>query len=70
VTYNRLNDFEPKPAHAHCEAEDALLRVAYELELQWGSGRIDLGVLKRLATAGKCAGHDTPTVGNSAQLSC
>lgn len=40
-----------------CEAEEALLRIAFEIELQWGAGRIDLGRLKGIATAGKCADH-------------
>lgn len=53
-----------------CEAEERCLKVAYEIELQWGSGRIDLGRIKDLATGrdGKCTGHDTAEVGNSAQL--
>ena len=52
-----------------CEAEERCLRVAYEIELQWGSGRIDLGRIKSIATGRdeKCGGHDTPTTGNSAQ---
>jgi hypothetical protein len=52
-----------------CEAEEALLKVAFEVELQWGAGRIDLGRIKGLATA-KCTEHDTPKVSNSAQLTC
>ncbi|TQJ60497.1 hypothetical protein FBY30_2765 [Arthrobacter sp. SLBN-83] len=34
-----------------CEAEEALQKLAFELELQWGAGRIDFGKLKALATA-------------------
>lgn len=53
-----------------CEAEERCLRVAFEIELQWGSGKIDLGRIKDIATGreGKCAGHDTAPTGNSAQL--
>jgi len=39
-----------------CEAEEALLKISFELELQWGAGRIDLGRLKQLAT-GTCTNH-------------
>ena len=53
-----------------CEAEERCLRIAYEIELMWGSGKTDLGRLKAIATGEKCGGHDTPTTGNSAQLSC
>ena len=53
-----------------CEAEERCLRIAYEIELMWGSGKTDLGRLKAIATGEKCTGHDTPTTGNSAQLSC
>lgn len=56
-----------------CEAEERCLKIAFEIELQWGSGRIDLGRIKDIATgrdADKCSGHDTASVGNSAQLSC
>jgi len=53
-----------------CEAEERNMRALYEIELMWGSGLMDLGKLKRILTgrSGKCAGHDTPTTGNSAQL--
>lgn len=46
-----------------CEAQEALLRIAFEIELQWGAGKIDLGRLKALSTGGKCDGHDTPKTG-------
>lgn len=45
-----------------CEAEERCLRVAFEIELQWGSGKIDLGRIKNIATGRdveKCD-HDTP----------
>jgi len=45
-----------------CEAEERCLKVAYEIELQWGSGRIDLGRIKEIATGrgeDKCTGRDT-----------
>lgn len=45
-----------------CEAEEALLKLAFELEIQWGAGKLDLPKLKGLATA-KCTGHDTPNNG-------
>ena len=47
-----------------CEAEEALLKLAFELELQWGAGKLDLPKLKGLATA-KCTATTPPTVGNS-----
>ena len=45
-----------------CEAQEALMRLAFELEMQWGAGKLDLPKLKGLATV-KCAGHDTPNSG-------
>lgn len=45
-----------------CEAQEALMRLAFELEIQWGAGKLDLPKLKGLATV-KCAGHDTPNSG-------
>ena len=42
-----------------CEAQEALMKLAFELELQWGAGKLDLPKLKGLATV-KCTGHDTP----------
>jgi len=37
-----------------CEAEEALQKLAFELELQWGAGRLDFGVLKGMATGTTC----------------
>lgn len=37
-----------------CEAQEALMRIAFEIEIQWGKGQLDLGKLKDLATGGKC----------------
>jgi hypothetical protein len=45
-----------------CEAQEALMKLAFELEIQWGAGKLDLPKLKGLATA-KCTGHDTPSTG-------
>jgi hypothetical protein len=40
-----------------CEAQEALMKLAFELELQWGAGRIDFPKLKALATGTTCT-HD------------
>ena len=40
-----------------CEAQEALLKLAFELELQWGAGHIDFGKLKGLATTGTECTH-------------
>ena len=45
-----------------CEAQEALMKLAFELEIQWGAGKLDLPKLKGLATV-KCAAHDTPNNG-------
>jgi hypothetical protein len=37
-----------------CEAQEALMKLAFELELQWGAGLIDVGKLKALATGATC----------------
>lgn len=36
-----------------CEAQEALMKLAFELEIQWGAGKLDLGKLKSL-TAVTC----------------
>ena len=41
-----------------CEAEEALARLAFELELQWGAGRIDFGKLRGMATGTTCTHHE------------
>jgi hypothetical protein len=43
-----------------CEAQEALLQIAFEIELQWGSGRVDLGRIKGMATGTTCTHRDTP----------
>lgn len=48
-----------------CEAEERLLQIAFEIELQWGAGRIDLGRLKALTTGEKCAGHGADKTGET-----
>ena len=40
-----------------CEAQEALMKLAFELELQWGAGRIDFGRLKGMATGATCTHH-------------
>lgn len=40
-----------------CEAEEALTRLVFEIELQWGAGRLDLGRLKGIAAAGATCTH-------------
>ena len=40
-----------------CEAQEALMKLAFELELQWGAGRLDFGVLKGMATGPTCTEH-------------
>jgi hypothetical protein len=37
-----------------CEATEALTQIAFEIELQWGSGRLDLGRIKGMATGATC----------------
>ena len=55
-----------------CEAQEALLKLAFELEIQWGAGKLDLPKLKGLAAV-KCTGHDTPNnrelLGTSVKIS-
>lgn len=36
-----------------CEAADRNKRALYELENQWGSGRLDYGLIRRILT-GEC----------------
>lgn len=44
-----------------CEAQEALLQIAFEIELQWGSGKFDLGRIKTMATT-QCTHHqETPS---------
>lgn len=43
-----------------CEAQEALMKLAFELELQWGAGRIDFGKLKALATSATCTHKEEP----------
>ena len=52
-----------------CEAQEALMKLAFELEIQWGAGKLDLPKLKGLATV-KCTGHDTPNNGELLGTSC
>lgn len=40
-----------------CEAQEALLQIAFEIELQWGSGKLDLGQIKAMATGAVCTTH-------------
>ena len=58
--YRQTNDKAKEPTV--CEAQEALMKLAFELEIQWGAGKLDLPKLKGLATA-KCTGHDTPNTG-------
>ena len=44
-----------------CEAEEALMKLAFELELQWGAGHIDFGKLKTLATGTTCTHKEEAT---------
>lgn len=56
MTYNRLNDFEPRPTPAQatrCEAETRNKQALYVLENEWGSGRIDVSALKRILLGGE-----------------
>lgn len=43
-----------------CEAQEALMKLAFELELQWGAGLIDFGKLKGLATGATCTHKEEP----------
>lgn len=40
-----------------CEAEERNLRAAFEIELQWGAGRIDLGRIKNILTGTEPCTH-------------
>lgn len=44
-----------------CEAQERNQRALYELELQWGAGRLDYGLIKDILTGRNtrnCDGHD------------
>lgn len=55
MPYNKLNDFDTRPP---CEAEARNRQALYELELQWGAGKLDLGKLRRILNGGEQCEHE------------
>lgn len=51
-----------------CEAEERNKRAAYELELQWGSGRIDLGRIKNILTGTETCTHQPGSLAGSGRM--
>lgn len=35
---------------AQCEAEQRILQAVFEIEIAWGSGKVDLGKIKQILT--------------------
>jgi len=42
-----------------CEAQERILQALYEIELEWGSGKVDLGKLKQILIGRDTARCDT-----------
>lgn len=40
-----------------CEAEQRILQAVFEIEIAWGSGRVDLGKIKHILTGGRDTIH-------------
>lgn len=43
--------------HAECDAERRNKQALFELELQWGAGRIDYGVIRKILTGPSGGAH-------------